>query len=87
MVTVFNAARLLDGVGKMTDDVIRATVQVIKVQTLQAGGWRITLDGTDMQAFSEFAKAQMPGILLELAAVAVKVDNDGTTDESRKIHI
>jgi len=65
----------------MSDDVIRATVQVIKVQTLQAGGWRITLDGTDMQAFSEFAKAQTPGVLLELAAVAVLQEEAGEYGE------
>ena len=52
------------------DDVIRCTVQVVKVQTLQAGGWRVTLDGGDYEAFARLAKAQAPGIMLELAAVA-----------------
>ena len=67
------------------DNVIRCSVQVVKVQTLQAGGWRVTMDGNDYDAFVELAKAQAPGIMLELAAVAVR-ENE-TTDESRKIHI
>ena len=62
------------------DDVIRCTVQVVKVQTLQAGGWRVTLDGIDYEAFAKLAKAQAPGIMLEIAAVAVKEeDNKGFT--------
>ena len=53
------------------DDVIRCTVQVVKVQTLAAGGWRVTMDGIDYDAFVELAKAQAPGVMLELAAVAL----------------
>ena len=53
------------------DDVIRCKVQVVKVQTLAAGGWRVTMDGVDYDAFVELAKAQAPGVMLELAAVAV----------------
>ena len=53
------------------DDVIRCKVQVVKVQTLAAGGWRVTMDGVDYDAFVELAKAQAPGVMLELAAVAL----------------
>ena len=53
------------------DDVIRCKVQVVKVQTLAAGGWRVTMDGIDYDAFVELAKAQAPGVMLELAAVAL----------------
>ena len=53
------------------EDVIRCKVQVVKVQTLAAGGWRLTVDGIDYDAFVKLAKAQAPGIMLELAAVAV----------------
>ena len=58
------------------DDVIRCMVQVVKVQTLAAGGWRLTVDGIDYDAFMQLAKAQAPGIMLELAAVAVKDDDN-----------
>ena len=53
------------------EDVIRCKVQVVKVQTLAAGGWRVTMDGVDYDAFVELAKAQAPGVMLELAAVAL----------------
>ena len=58
------------------DDVIRCMVQVVKVQTLAAGGWRLTVDGIDYDAFMQLAKAQAPGIMLELAAVAIKDDDN-----------
>ena len=67
------------------EDVIRCKVQVVKVQTLAAGGWRVTMDGNDYDAMTKLIKAQAPGIMLELVGVAVR--EDGTTDESAKIHI
>ena len=59
------------------DNVIRCMVQVVKVQTLSAGGWRAHIDGNDYDAMTKLIKAQAPGIMLELVGVAVLQEETG----------
>ena len=57
-------------------EAIRFKAQIIKISTLAAGGYRLTLDlgDDDMTAVVSLLEANQPGVLLEVAAVAVKVD-------------
>ena len=58
----------------MTDEVIRFTAQVAKVQTLIDGGLRVTLD-LDEGAIDPAAKlmqAKQQGAILEIAAIPIK---------------
>ena len=54
------------------DDAIRFTAQVFKVQTLVDGGTRLTLDvQPDDATIVKLFRAKQPGVLLEVAAVAI----------------
>jgi hypothetical protein len=56
----------------MADDAIRFQAQVFKFQTLIDGGWRLTLDGSGQkEAVIQLLDAKQPGVLLEVAAVAI----------------
>jgi hypothetical protein len=63
----------------MTDEAIRFTAQVYKVQTLVDGGIRLTLDmpSSNVDTITKLIQANQPGILLEVAAVAVNVSDSG----------
>ena len=63
----------------MSEDLaIRFQVQVIKLQTMADGGWRLTMDivePSDIHARDALDKARKtPGVILEVAAVAVNVE-------------
>ena len=61
------------------DAAIRFQAQVIKLQTMADGGWRLTLDilePSDIEARDALDRARRPGIILEVAAVAVKQDEN-----------
>jgi hypothetical protein len=69
----------------MSDDtdviVIRFPAQVFSLRTLVDGGWRLALDGSgNLEAFTELMRAKKPGILLEVAAVVVKVAEEKPTE-------
>jgi hypothetical protein len=68
-------------------EAIRFQAQTFKIQTMQAGGWRLTLDGWDLSAFSDLAKTQQPGIILEVAAVPIIVEKEIDGRKHNKIHI
>jgi hypothetical protein len=58
------------------DDAIRFQAQVFKLQTLIDGGVRLTLDlgiAKDETILALFS-ARQPGIILEVAAVAIEAD-------------
>lgn len=59
------------------DGVIRFQAQIAGVKTLADGGIRITLDlkETDISTASEMMKARQSGLILEVAAIAVKEEN------------
>jgi len=64
--------------GSMSDDAaIRFQAQVFKVATLIDGGLRLTLDlsAADSSVIVALFDAKQPGVLLEVAAVAVKVNS------------
>lgn len=76
----------------MTDEAIRFTATVFKLQTLIDGGWRLYLDiqqPTDDKNIMELARCKQPGVLLECAAVVI--DNNPKESKnarnSKKIHI
>lgn len=61
----------------MTPDAIRFAAQVFKVQTLVDGGMRLTLDlvaPIDPATIVALFDAKQPGIILEVAAVAVNAE-------------
>ena len=62
----------------MSDDVeaIRFQAQVFKIATLIDGGLRLTLDlsATDPAVIVALFDAKQPGVLLEVAAVAILID-------------
>ena len=71
-------------------EAIQFPAEIIKVQTMVDGAIRLTLDlpAGELGAAMKLMEAKQRGAVLEVAAVAVKVINDdGTTDESAKIHI
>lgn len=57
------------------DEAIRFQAQVFKVQTLIDGGVRLTLDlgAGDSKTIVALFDAKQPGVLLEVAAVAVSL--------------
>lgn len=57
----------------MSDGAIRFQAQVLKISTLIDGGLRLTLDlsATDPAVIVALFDAKQPGVLLEVAAVAV----------------
>lgn len=59
------------------DGSIRFSAQVFKVQTLIDGGVRLTLDlgSVDPSVIVALFDARQPGVLLEVAAVAIKEDD------------
>jgi hypothetical protein len=61
----------------MTEEAIRFTAQVYKVQTLVDGGIRLTLDmpSSNVDTITKLIQANQPGILLEVAAVAIDVES------------
>ena len=63
----------------MIEDAIRFSAQVYKVQTLVDGGIRLTLDmpSSNVETITQLIQANQPGILLEIAAVAVNVSDVG----------
>jgi hypothetical protein len=71
----------------VSDDVIRFSAIVYKVQTLVDGGLRLTLDLPEnaIEQVTQLIQCKRGGAVLEVAAVPIKTD--GRTDESRKIHI
>ena len=60
----------------MTNDAIRFQAQVFKIQTVVDGGIRLTLDlgAVDPAVIVALFEAKQPGVLLEVAAVAVEFD-------------
>lgn len=58
----------------MSDVAIRFQAQVFKVQTLIDGGIRLTLDlgAVTPEAIVALFDAKQPGVLLEVAAVAIE---------------
>ena len=73
----------------MSDDAIRFQAQVFKVSTLIDGGIRLTLDLSDSDTSTIMAliNARQPGVMLEIAAVAVDVEKEEKHTNDRKIHI
>jgi hypothetical protein len=71
----------------VSDDVIRFSAIVYKVQTLVDGGLRLTLDLPEnaIEQVSQLIQCKRGGAVLEVTAVPIKPDD--RTDESRKIHI
>ena len=65
---------------------ISFSAQIFKIQTLVDGGWRLTLDGAgNPEAVLALFQAKQPGILLEVAVVAVMlkpVENFTKLDEN-----
>jgi hypothetical protein len=59
------------------DKAIRFQAQVFKVQTLIDGGLRLTLDlgAIDPSVIVALFDARQPGVMLEVAAVAIKEDD------------
>ena len=59
----------------MTDEAIRFTAQVVKVQTTVDGGIRLTLDmpETAVAVAAQLMQVKQAGALLEVAAVPVLV--------------
>ena len=58
------------------EEAIRFQSQVFKLQTLIDGGWRLTLDLGIItpETITALSDARQPGIILEVAAVAVNID-------------
>jgi hypothetical protein len=74
------------------DEIARFKGSIYKVQTLAAGGFRVTLDGTSMdiaQAAFLMPYADTPGVIVEVIFRTVEVEqNDGEyTHKRRKMHI
>ena len=72
----------------MTDEpAIVFPAEIIKVQTMVDGAIRLTLDlpADQIQNAAKLMEAKQRGATLEIAAVAVRQDNE--TAEPRKIHI
>ena len=61
----------------MSDEAIRFQAQVFKVQTLIDGGLRLTLDlgAVDPAVIVALFEAKQPGVMLEVAAIAIKEDD------------
>jgi hypothetical protein len=59
------------------DDVIRFKATISQVRTLADGGLRFVLDvqEDEIQTATKLMQAKQAGAVLEIAAVAVKVDN------------
>ncbi len=60
----------------MTDAAIRFQAQIFKIQTIVDGGTRLTLDlgPLDAETIVALFAAKQPGVLLEVAAVAIQED-------------
>ncbi len=60
----------------MTDEAIRFHAQIVKIQTMTDGGYRLSLDlsESDLPAITSLLEAKQPGMLLAIAAVAVQAD-------------
>ena len=72
--------------GSMSDEekAIRFQAQVFKIATLIDGGLRLTLDlsATDPAVIVALFDAKQPGVLLEVAAVAIKAENFTKLDKN-----
>lgn len=67
------------------EDAIHFSSQIAKLQTLVDGGWRLTLDlgVVTPETITALSEARQPGIILEVAAVAIKYAKQiGTNGES-----
>jgi hypothetical protein len=62
----------------VSEEAIRFTAQVFKVQTVIDGGIRLTLDlnASNTDTIISLIQAKQPGIFLEVAAVAIKTNKD-----------
>jgi hypothetical protein len=59
----------------MSDEAVRFSAQVFKVQTLVDGGIRLTLDliaPVQPETIVALFDAKQPGVILEVAAVAIE---------------
>lgn len=68
------------------DTALRFAAQVAKIQTLVDGGVRLSLDlvnPVDTETIVRLFSAKQPGIILECAAVAVKVEQSLTNGEAK----
>jgi hypothetical protein len=66
----------------MSEEAIRFSSQVFKVQTLIDGGLRLTLDigQIDPAVIVALFDAKQPGVILEVAAVAVLIEENHKND-------
>lgn len=71
----------------MSDEAIQFQAQVFKIQTLIDGGLRLTLDlgAVDPAVIVALFDAKQPGVVLEVAAVAIKAENFTNLDENEII--
>ncbi|RPJ29460.1 MAG: hypothetical protein EHM33_01020 [Chloroflexi bacterium] len=74
----------------MAEEAITFPAEIIKVQTMQDGAIRITLDlpADKVATAAKLMEAKQRGCVLEVAAVAIdKQIKSETTGNGRKIHI